>query len=86
MILQGSVTNITHFVAFIYTGLHQNGLVHISFMTNQFVTAPHELIKTDDIVHVKVLSIDMEGKHVALSMRLDETIADKKDKTASENE
>ncbi len=85
MILQDSVTNITHFGAFIDIGVHQNGLVYISSMTNQFVTAPHELIKTDDIVHVKVLSIDMKDKHVALSMRLDEKIADKKDKTASEN-
>lgn len=86
MILQGSVTNITHFGAFIDIGVHQDGLVHISSMANQFVTDPHQLIKTGDIVQVKVLSIDMERKRIALSMRLDEQIADKKDKTASENE
>lgn len=85
MTLQGSVTNITHFGAFVDIGVHQDGLVHISSMANKFVTDPHSLLKTGDIVQVKVLSIDIPRKRIALSMRLDEQ-TDKKDRIFSQKQ
>ncbi|MCL4120503.1 UNVERIFIED_CONTAM: hypothetical protein GTU68_039024 [Idotea baltica] len=73
MVLEGVVTNVTNFGAFVDIGVHQDGLVHISSIANKFVKDPHEVVKTGDIVKVKVIDIDIPRKRVALSMRLDDT-------------
>lgn len=70
MILQGTVTNVTDFGAFVDIGVHQDGLVHISSLSDQFVKDPREVVKTGDIVKVKVMSVDIARKRIGLSMRL----------------
>lgn len=72
MILEGSVTNITNFGAFVDIGVHQDGLVHISSLSDKFIDDPHKVVKTGDIVKVKVMEVDLARKRIALSMRLDE--------------
>ncbi len=72
MILEGVVTNVTNFGAFVDIGVHQDGLVHISALTDRFIKDPHEVIKAGDIVKVKVLEVDIERTRIALSMRLKE--------------
>ena len=72
MILEGSVTNVTNFGAFVDIGVHQDGLVHISSLANKFVEDPHTVVKAGDIVKVKVMEVDLQRKRIALSMRLDE--------------
>jgi len=72
LILEGTVTNVTNFGAFVDIGVHQDGLVHISSLANRFVSDPHEVIKTGEIVKVKVLEVDLTRKRIALTMRLDE--------------
>jgi uncharacterized protein len=72
MILEGTVTNVTNFGAFVDIGVHQDGLVHISMLANKFVKDPHEVVKAGEIVKVKVLEVDEKRKRVALTMRLDE--------------
>lgn len=76
MVLEGSVTNVTNFGAFIDIGVHQDGLVHISALANKFVKDPREVVKTGDIVKVKVMSVDPRRKRIALSMRLDDSAQD----------
>ncbi len=70
MILEGCVTNVTHFGAFIDIGVHQDGLVHISALADSFVKDPREVVKTGDIVKVKVMEANPQRKRIALSMRL----------------
>ncbi|MBT0722194.1 RNA-binding transcriptional accessory protein [Rosenbergiella collisarenosi] len=72
LILEGTVTNVTNFGAFVDIGVHQDGLVHISSLANRFVSDPHEVIKTGEIVKVKVLDVDLGRKRIALTMKLDE--------------
>lgn len=72
MILEGVVTNVTNFGAFIDIGVHQDGLVHISSLTDKFVSDPHEVVKAGDIVKVKVLSVEKERKRISLTMRMNE--------------
>ncbi|HMT92910.1 Tex family protein [uncultured Thiothrix sp.] len=72
MLLEGVVTNVTNFGAFVDIGVHQEGLVHISMLAHHFVKDPHSVVKAGDIVKVKVLEVDQERKRIALSMRLDE--------------
>ncbi len=72
MILEGTVTNVTNFGAFVDIGVHQDGLVHISVMSNKFIKDPREVVKAGDIVKVKVMDIDTDRKRIALSMRLDD--------------
>ena len=72
MILEGAVTNVTNFGAFVDIGVHQDGLVHISSLSNKFVEDPHTVVKAGDIVKVKVLEVDLQRKRIALTMRLDE--------------
>ena len=72
MILEGVITNVTNFGAFVDIGVHQDGLVHISMMSTKFITDPREVVKTGEVVKVKVLEVDAQRKRVALSMRLDE--------------
>jgi uncharacterized protein len=72
MILEGVVTNVTHFGAFVDVGMHQDGLVHISAMSHQFIDDPSKVVKAGDIVKVKVMEVDIARKRIALSMRLDD--------------
>ncbi len=72
MVLEGSVTNVTNFGAFVDIGVHQDGLVHISSLSDKFVDDPHKVVKAGDIVKVKVMDIDLQRKRIALTMRLDE--------------
>ncbi|MEV3821683.1 Tex family protein [Aeromonas dhakensis] len=72
MVLEGVVTNVTNFGAFVDIGVHQDGLVHISSLTDRFVKDPREVVKAGDIVRVKVLELDVPRKRISLTMRLDE--------------
>ncbi|UYG02642.1 RNA-binding transcriptional accessory protein [Halomonas sp. LR3S48] len=72
MILEGSVTNVTHFGAFVDIGVHQDGLVHISALSDKFIEDPRSVVKAGDIVKVKVMSVDLERARIGLSMRLDD--------------
>ena len=72
LILEGSVTNVTNFGAFVDIGVHQDGLVHISSLSDRFVEDPHQVVKAGDIVKVKVMEVDLQRKRIALTMRLDE--------------
>lgn len=72
MILEGTVTNVTNFGAFVDIGVHQDGLVHISALAHRFVKDPREIVKAGDIVKVKVLEVDVARKRIALSMRLED--------------
>ena len=68
MALEGTVTNVTDFGAFVDIGVHQDGLVHISLMSDKFISNPREVVKTGDIVKVHVISVDVQRKRVSLSM------------------
>ena len=70
MILEGVVTNVANFGAFVDIGVHQDGLVHISVLSNKFVKDPREVVKAGDVVKVKVVEIDLLRKRIALTMRL----------------
>jgi uncharacterized protein len=70
MILEGTVTNVTNFGAFVDVGVHQDGLVHISALAERFVKDPYEVVKTGDLVKVKVLDVDLPRRRIALTMRL----------------
>jgi uncharacterized protein len=72
MQLEGVVTNVTAFGAFVDVGVHQDGLVHISQLASKFVKDPHSVVKAGDIVRVKVLEVDLPRKRIALTMRLEE--------------
>jgi protein Tex len=73
MILEGVVTNVTNFGAFVDIGVHQDGLVHISMLSNKFVKDPREVVKAGDVVKVKVLEVDQQRKRIALTMRLEDS-------------
>ncbi len=75
MTLEGVVTNVTNFGAFVDIGVHQDGLVHISMLADRFVKDPHAVVKAGDVVKVRVLEVDLPRKRIALSMRLGETPA-----------
>lgn len=85
MVLEGSVTNVTNFGAFVDIGVHQDGLVHISSLADKFVKDPHDVVKAGDIVKVKVLEVDLKRKRVALTMRLGDEVRPAKKDTASAN-
>ena len=70
MILEGTVSNVAQFGAFIDLGVHQDGLVHVSQLAHKFVTDAREVVKTGDIVKVKVMEVDVERKRIGLSMKL----------------
>jgi uncharacterized protein len=72
MVLEGTVTNVTNFGAFVDIGVHQDGLVHISMLADRFVKDPHDVVCSGQLVKVKVLEIDLKRRRIALSMRLDE--------------
>ncbi|MBT9524661.1 MAG: S1 RNA-binding domain-containing protein, partial [Rhizobacter sp.] len=75
MTLEGTVSNVAQFGAFIDLGVHQDGLVHVSQLSNKFVTDAREVVKTGDIVKVKVLEVDLARKRISLTMKLDATVA-----------
>jgi len=75
MILEGVVTNVAAFGAFVDVGVHQDGLVHISALSNTFVKDPHSVVKAGQIVKVKVLEVDEKRKRIALTMRLSDAAA-----------
>ena len=75
MILEGVVTNVANFGAFVDIGVHQDGLVHISMLSNKFVKDPREVVKAGDVVKVKVVEVDQARKRIALTMRLEERAA-----------
>jgi uncharacterized protein len=74
MILEGAVTNVAAFGAFVDIGVHQDGLVHVSAMSKTFIKDPREVVKPGDIVRVKVLDVDKPRKRIALTLRLDDEI------------
>ncbi|EGR0479703.1 RNA-binding transcriptional accessory protein [Vibrio cholerae] len=72
MVLEGVVSNVANFGAFVDIGVHQDGLVHISALTDRFISDPREVVKAGDIVKVKVMEVDVQRKRIALSMRLND--------------
>ena len=72
MVLEGVVSNVAAFGAFVDIGVHQDGLVHISALSDRFVKDPREVVKAGDIVKVKVLEVDVARKRIALTRRLDD--------------
>lgn len=75
MILEGVVSNVANFGAFVDVGVHQDGLVHISALTNKFISDPREVVKAGDIVKVKVMEVDVQRKRISFTMRLDDSPA-----------
>ncbi|APE07362.1 MAG: RNA-binding transcriptional accessory protein [Alteromonas sp.] len=73
MILEGVVSNVANFGAFVDVGVHQDGLVHISALTDKFISDPREVVKAGDIVKVKVMDVDVARKRISFTMRLDDT-------------
>src|SRR6202035_419024 len=69
MILEGTVTNVTNFGAFVDVGVHQDGLVHVSELSNHFVKDPYQVVKVGQMVKVKVLSVDVKAKRIGLSIK-----------------
>jgi protein Tex len=74
MVLEGVVTNVAAFGAFVDIGVHQDGLVHVSALANKFVKDPHEVVKPGQIVKVKVLEVDVKRQRISLTMRLDDAL------------
>jgi len=77
MLLEGVITNVTNFGAFVDIGVHQDGLVHISALTDKFVKDPREVVKTGQVVKVKVMEVDLQRNRIGLSMRLHDEIDSK---------
>ncbi|MGH3599284.1 MAG: helix-hairpin-helix domain-containing protein, partial [Pseudonocardiaceae bacterium] len=73
MVLEGMVTNVAAFGAFVDVGVHQDGLVHVSAMSKTFVKDPREVVKPGDVVRVKVLDVDVPRKRIGLTLRLDDS-------------
>ena len=80
MVLEGAVTNVAAFGAFVDVGVHQDGLVHISAMSRTFIKDPRDVVKPGDIVRVKVLDVDVPRKRIALTLRLDDEIGPASDR------
>jgi uncharacterized protein len=80
MILEGTVTNVAAFGAFVDIGVHQDGLVHISAMSKTFIKDPREVVKSGDIVKVKVLEVEVARKRIALTLRLDDETGGKSER------
>lgn len=73
MVLEGVVTNVAAFGAFVDIGVHQDGLVHVSALADRFVSDPHEVVKSGQVVKVKVLEVDVDRQRIGLSLRLNDT-------------
>ena len=85
MKLEGVVTNVANFGAFVDIGVHQDGLVHISALANRFVKDPHEVVKVGDVVEVKVLEVDIPRKRIGLSMRMNDPLPHSENNTSDSN-
>ncbi len=85
MILEGVVSNVAAFGAFVDIGVHQDGLIHISALSDRFVKDPREVVKAGDIVKVKVLEVDVARKRIALTRRLDDTPAPRQERGGERN-
>jgi protein Tex len=83
MVLEGAVTNVAAFGAFVDIGVHQDGLVHVSAMSKTFVKDPRAVVKPGDIVRVKVLEVDMARKRIALTLRLDDEVGPRPDRAGT---
>lgn len=81
MMLEGVVTNVANFGAFVDIGVHQDGLVHVSMLADKFVKDPNEVVKVGDIVKVKVVEVDIARKRISLTMKLGETVGAAKPRT-----
>ncbi len=73
MVLEGVVTNVAAFGAFVDVGVHQDGLVHVSALANKFIKDPHEVVKPGQVVKVKVIDVDLKRQRIALTMRLEDS-------------
>jgi uncharacterized protein len=82
MVLEGVVTNVAAFGAFVDVGVHQDGLVHVSAMAKTFVKDPRDVVKPGDIVRVKVIDLDKPRKRISLSLRLDDEASTQKARSA----
>src|SRR5262245_12007029 len=82
MVLEGTVTNVAAFGAFVDIGVHQDGLVHISAMSKSFIKDPREVVKSGDIVKVKVLEVEVDRKRIALTLRLDDEVGGRSERPA----
>jgi uncharacterized protein len=82
-VLEGAVTNVAAFGAFVDIGVHQDGLVHVSAMSKTFVKDPREVVKPGDIVRVKVLEVDKARKRIALTLRLDDAVGPRPDRAGT---
>ncbi|MGL5631352.1 MAG: S1 RNA-binding domain-containing protein, partial [Azovibrio sp.] len=85
MILEGVVTNVAAFGAFVDIGVHQDGLVHVSCLSNKFVKDPHEVVKAGEIVKVKVLEVDLPRKRISLTLRLSDDLTPSRPEQAANN-
>ena len=85
MRLEGVVTNVTNFGAFVDVGVHQDGLVHISQLADKFVKDPHEIVKPGDIVQVKVLEVDLKRNRISLTMKMQDTQVKDENSNAKQN-
>src|SRR5436190_16606440 len=72
MVLEGVVTNVAAFGAFVDVGVHQDGLVHVSAMSKAFVSDPRDVVKSGEVVRVKVLEVDEARKRISLTLRLED--------------
>lgn len=82
MVLEGTVTNVAAFGAFVDIGVHQDGLVHVSQLADRFVKDPHEVVKTGQVVKVTVTEVDVPRKRIALTMKKDGGASAKEERTA----
>jgi uncharacterized protein len=85
MVLEGVISNVANFGAFVDIGVHQDGLVHISAITDKFISDPREFIKAGEIVKVKVVEVDADRKRISLTMRLDDSVNKSPNKAPSTN-
>lgn len=86
MVLEGVVTNVANFGAFVDIGVHQDGLVHISALTDRFIDEPRKVVKTGDVVQVKVLEVDIRRRRISLTMRMDDQPGARPDASAQQAE
>ncbi len=82
MVLEGVVTNVANFGAFIDIGVHQDGLAHVSALADRFVKDPREVVKVGQVVKVKVLEVDLERRRIALTLRLSQALAGEQERQA----
>jgi uncharacterized protein len=79
MVLEGTVSNVAAFGAFVDVGVHQDGLIHVSQLSHKFINDAREVVKTGEIVKVKVLEVDLQRQRVSLTMKLDASPAARSD-------